>query len=96
MRQTSWVSVLTLHPPLAGEEYSRVQAHVDDDEFTAHILTDEAEYNIEVWEASVSYSSGRRFLRVRPRHGTARPRTKIHHRFVLKPNSVLTSHIGIV
>lgn len=31
-----------------GEENSRVQAHIDDNEFSAHILTDEAEYNIEV------------------------------------------------
>lgn len=32
----------------AGEENSRVQAHIDGDEFSAHILTDKAEYNIEV------------------------------------------------
>lgn len=32
----------------AGEENSRVQAHIDGDEFSAHILTDETEYNIEV------------------------------------------------
>lgn len=32
----------------AGEENSRVQAHIDDHEFSARILTDEAEYNIEV------------------------------------------------
>lgn len=31
-----------------GEENSRVQAHIDGDEFSAHILTDQAEYNIEV------------------------------------------------
>lgn len=31
-----------------GEEHSRVQAHMDGDEFSAHILTDEAEYNVEV------------------------------------------------
>ncbi|XP_029352025.1 disintegrin and metalloproteinase domain-containing protein 17 [Echeneis naucrates] len=30
-----------------GEEHSRVQAHIDDHEFSAHILTDEAEFNIE-------------------------------------------------
>uniref|UniRef100_A0A673ICM0 Disintegrin and metalloproteinase domain-containing protein 17-like n=1 Tax=Sinocyclocheilus rhinocerous TaxID=307959 RepID=A0A673ICM0_9TELE len=30
-----------------GEENSRVQAHIGDNDFTAHILTDEAEYNIE-------------------------------------------------
>lgn len=33
---------------VAGEENSRVQAHIDEHEFSAHILTDEAEYNIEV------------------------------------------------
>lgn len=31
-----------------GEENSRVQAHIDDNEFSAHIMTDEAEYNVEV------------------------------------------------
>lgn len=31
-----------------GEENSRVQAHIDEHEFSAHILTNEAEYNIEV------------------------------------------------
>ncbi|XP_059213213.1 disintegrin and metalloproteinase domain-containing protein 17 isoform X2 [Centropristis striata] len=30
-----------------GEENSRVQAHIDDHEFSARILTDEAEYNVE-------------------------------------------------
>lgn len=32
----------------SGEENSRVQAHMDGDEFSAHILTGEAEYNVEV------------------------------------------------
>lgn len=32
---------------VVGEEHSRVQAHMDGDEFSAHILTDEAEYNVE-------------------------------------------------
>ncbi|XP_076021692.1 disintegrin and metalloproteinase domain-containing protein 17a [Genypterus blacodes] len=32
---------------VVGEENSRVQAHMDEDEFSAHILTDEAEYNVE-------------------------------------------------
>lgn len=32
----------------AGEENSRVQAHIDGDEFSAHIQTNEAEYNVEV------------------------------------------------
>ena len=31
-----------------GEENSRVQAHIDGEEFSAHIQTDEAEYNVEV------------------------------------------------
>lgn len=31
-----------------GEENSRVQAHIDGEEFSAHILTNEDEYNIEV------------------------------------------------
>lgn len=31
-----------------GEENSHVQAHIDGDEFSAHILMDEAEYNVEV------------------------------------------------
>lgn len=33
---------------ILGEENSRVQAHIDGDEFSAHILTDETEYNVEV------------------------------------------------
>lgn len=33
---------------IIGEENSRVQAHIDGDEFSAHILTDETEYNVEV------------------------------------------------
>uniref|UniRef100_A0A3B3Q715 Peptidase M12B propeptide domain-containing protein n=1 Tax=Paramormyrops kingsleyae TaxID=1676925 RepID=A0A3B3Q715_9TELE len=32
---------------VVGEEHSRVQAHIDGSEFSAHILTDEAEYNVE-------------------------------------------------
>uniref|UniRef100_A0AAY4AJ23 Uncharacterized protein n=1 Tax=Denticeps clupeoides TaxID=299321 RepID=A0AAY4AJ23_9TELE len=32
---------------VVGEENSRVQAHMDGDEFSAHILTDEAEFNVE-------------------------------------------------
>ncbi|KAG9347363.1 hypothetical protein JZ751_004930 [Albula glossodonta] len=32
---------------VVGEEYSRVQAHIDENDFSARILTDEAEYNIE-------------------------------------------------
>lgn len=35
----------------AGEENSRVQAHIDGDEFSAHIQTNEAEYNVEVRNA---------------------------------------------
>lgn len=33
---------------VAGEENSRVQAHMDENEFSAHILTDGGEYNVEV------------------------------------------------
>lgn len=33
---------------VAGEENSRVQAHIDENEFSAHILTSGSEYNIEV------------------------------------------------
>ncbi|MCJ8743788.1 hypothetical protein PDJAM_G00098260 [Pangasius djambal] len=43
-----------------GEENSRVQAHVDDNDFTAHILTDEAEYNIEpLWRLTQGPPDGR-------------------------------------
>lgn len=38
-----------------GEENSRVQAHIDRDEFSAHILTDETEYNVEVTISTLSY-----------------------------------------
>lgn len=39
----------------AGEENSRVQAHIDGDEFSAHILTDETEYNVEVTASTMFY-----------------------------------------
>uniref|UniRef100_A0AAY5EJ87 ADAM metallopeptidase domain 17b n=1 Tax=Electrophorus electricus TaxID=8005 RepID=A0AAY5EJ87_ELEEL len=43
-----------------GEESSRVQAHIDDSDFTAHILTDEAEYNIEpLWRFTEGAPDGR-------------------------------------
>uniref|UniRef100_A0A667Y0W9 ADAM metallopeptidase domain 17 n=1 Tax=Myripristis murdjan TaxID=586833 RepID=A0A667Y0W9_9TELE len=43
-----------------GEENSRVQAHIDDNEFSAHILTDEAEYNVEpLWRFTMSPPDGR-------------------------------------
>ncbi|KAF7231091.1 disintegrin and metalloproteinase domain-containing protein 17 [Nothobranchius furzeri] len=43
-----------------GEENSRVQAHIDDDEFSAHILTDEAEFNIEpLWRFTLAPPDGR-------------------------------------
>ncbi|XP_037605838.1 disintegrin and metalloproteinase domain-containing protein 17 isoform X1 [Sebastes umbrosus] len=43
-----------------GEEHSRVQAHIDDHEFSAHILTDEAEYNIEpLWRFTSAPPDGR-------------------------------------
>uniref|UniRef100_A0A3Q0RK26 ADAM metallopeptidase domain 17 n=1 Tax=Amphilophus citrinellus TaxID=61819 RepID=A0A3Q0RK26_AMPCI len=43
-----------------GEENSRVQAHIDDHEFSAHILTDEAEYSIEpLWRFTAAPFDGR-------------------------------------
>ncbi|XP_035986348.1 disintegrin and metalloproteinase domain-containing protein 17 isoform X2 [Fundulus heteroclitus] len=43
-----------------GEENSRVQAHIDDREFSAHILTDEAEYNVEpLWRFTAAPADGR-------------------------------------
>uniref|UniRef100_A0A665VPN3 Disintegrin and metalloproteinase domain-containing protein 17-like n=1 Tax=Echeneis naucrates TaxID=173247 RepID=A0A665VPN3_ECHNA len=45
---------------VVGEENSRVQAHIDGDEFSAHILTDEAEYNVEpLWRFTDSPADGR-------------------------------------
>uniref|UniRef100_A0A8B9LQX1 ADAM metallopeptidase domain 17a n=1 Tax=Astyanax mexicanus TaxID=7994 RepID=A0A8B9LQX1_ASTMX len=41
-------------------ENSRVQAHMDGDEFSAHILTDEAEYNVEpLWRVTETEPDGR-------------------------------------
>ncbi|XP_010733184.2 disintegrin and metalloproteinase domain-containing protein 17a isoform X2 [Larimichthys crocea] len=45
---------------VVGEENSRVQAHIEGDEFSAHILTDEAEYNVEpLWRFTDSPTDGR-------------------------------------
>uniref|UniRef100_A0A8C4I4D5 ADAM metallopeptidase domain 17 n=1 Tax=Dicentrarchus labrax TaxID=13489 RepID=A0A8C4I4D5_DICLA len=45
---------------VVGEENSRVQAHIEGDEFSAHILTDEAEYNVEpLWRFTDSPIDGR-------------------------------------
>uniref|UniRef100_A0A6Q2XE96 ADAM metallopeptidase domain 17b n=1 Tax=Esox lucius TaxID=8010 RepID=A0A6Q2XE96_ESOLU len=45
---------------LVGEENSRVQAHMDGHEFSAHILTEEAEYNVEpLWRFTEGPSDGR-------------------------------------
>ncbi|XP_017273622.1 disintegrin and metalloproteinase domain-containing protein 17a isoform X1 [Kryptolebias marmoratus] len=45
---------------VVGEENSRVQALIDGDEFSAHILTDEAEYNVEpLWRFTDSPVDGR-------------------------------------
>uniref|UniRef100_A0A8C9YN58 ADAM metallopeptidase domain 17a n=1 Tax=Sander lucioperca TaxID=283035 RepID=A0A8C9YN58_SANLU len=45
---------------VVGEENSRVQAHIEGDEFSAHILTDEAEYNVEpLWRFTDSPADGR-------------------------------------
>lgn len=47
---------------LPGEENSRVQAHIDDHELSAHILTDEAEYNIEVTNREMTFLQRLNFL----------------------------------
>ncbi|XP_043118868.1 disintegrin and metalloproteinase domain-containing protein 17a isoform X1 [Puntigrus tetrazona] len=45
---------------VVGEEHSRVQAHIDGKEFSAHILTEDAEYNVEpLWRFTESPSDGR-------------------------------------
>ncbi|KAG7235312.1 hypothetical protein INR49_002802 [Caranx melampygus] len=45
---------------LQREENSRVQAHIDDHEFSAHILTDEGEYNVEpLWRFTSAPPDGR-------------------------------------
>ncbi|CAB1330672.1 unnamed protein product [Coregonus sp. 'balchen'] len=45
---------------LVGEEHSRVQAHIDGDEFSAHILTEETEYNVEpLWRFTEVPPDGR-------------------------------------
>lgn len=46
-------SDLTCSSLVPGEENSRVQAHIDGTEFSAHILTNRDEYNVEVrpWNA---------------------------------------------
>ncbi|MGH0134847.1 UNVERIFIED_CONTAM: hypothetical protein FKN15_011633 [Acipenser sinensis] len=53
-----WQNFFTGH--IVGEQDSRVQAHIDDTDFTAHILTDEGEYNIEpLWRYVNSTPDGR-------------------------------------
>ncbi|XP_077394647.1 disintegrin and metalloproteinase domain-containing protein 17-like isoform X1 [Festucalex cinctus] len=45
---------------VVGEENSRVQAHIDGDEFSAHILSDGAEYNVEpLWRFTDNPDDGR-------------------------------------
>ncbi|KAM6954338.1 disintegrin and metalloproteinase domain-containing protein 17 [Aplochiton taeniatus] len=45
---------------VVGEENSRVQAHIDDNDFSAHILTDETEYSIEpLWRFMETPPDGR-------------------------------------
>ncbi|XP_040056227.2 disintegrin and metalloproteinase domain-containing protein 17a isoform X2 [Gasterosteus aculeatus] len=45
---------------VVGEQNSRVQAHIEGDEFSAHILTDQAEYNVEpLWRFTDSPADGR-------------------------------------
>ncbi|XP_055015799.1 disintegrin and metalloproteinase domain-containing protein 17 [Boleophthalmus pectinirostris] len=44
---------------VVGEEHSRIQAHIDGDEFSAHILTEESEYTIEpLWRFTNSAADG--------------------------------------
>lgn len=44
---------------VVGEEHSRVQAHIDGDEFSAHILTEESEYTVEpLWRFTNSAADG--------------------------------------
>lgn len=45
VRGASWSRSACCVP---GEENSRVQAHIDENEFSAHILTESGEYNVEV------------------------------------------------
>ncbi|KAG7214997.1 hypothetical protein INR49_022905 [Caranx melampygus] len=48
------------HNYFTGHENSRVQAHIDDHEFSAHILTDEGEYNVEpLWRFTSAPPDGR-------------------------------------
>uniref|UniRef100_A0A673AHS2 Disintegrin and metalloproteinase domain-containing protein 17-like n=1 Tax=Sphaeramia orbicularis TaxID=375764 RepID=A0A673AHS2_9TELE len=43
-----------------GEEHSRVQAHIDDNEFSARIVTDEAEFHVEpLWRFTAAPPDGR-------------------------------------
>ncbi|TRY85968.1 hypothetical protein DNTS_015375 [Danionella cerebrum] len=45
---------------VVGEEQSRVQAHIDGNEFSAHIVTEENEYNIEpLWRFTETPPDGR-------------------------------------
>nr|XP_057946488.1 disintegrin and metalloproteinase domain-containing protein 17a isoform X1 [Doryrhamphus excisus] len=45
---------------VVGEEHSRVLAHIDGDEFSARILTDDAEYNVEpLWRFTDAHADGR-------------------------------------
>lgn len=44
---------------VVGEEHSRVQAHIDGSEFSAHILTEESEYTVEpLWRFTNSAADG--------------------------------------
>ncbi|KAG2467592.1 ADA17 protein, partial [Polypterus senegalus] len=53
-----WQDFLIGH--VVGEEGSRVQAHIDDKDFMAHIITDEGEYNMEpIWRFVNSTSDDR-------------------------------------
>ncbi|CAL1575088.1 unnamed protein product [Knipowitschia caucasica] len=44
---------------VVGDEHSHVQAHIDGDEFSAHILTEESEYTVEpLWRFTNSAADG--------------------------------------
>uniref|UniRef100_A0A7N9ANQ4 ADAM metallopeptidase domain 17b n=1 Tax=Mastacembelus armatus TaxID=205130 RepID=A0A7N9ANQ4_9TELE len=86
---------------VVGEEHSRVQAHIDDHEFSAHILTDEAEYNIEpLWRFTSDPPDGRLLIY---RSGDIRNISRLHQPSVcgyvtsdpgdLLPDSVKTAMV---
>ncbi|XP_053192874.1 disintegrin and metalloproteinase domain-containing protein 17 [Scomber japonicus] len=79
-----------------GEENSRVHAHIDDNEFSAHILTDETEYNIEpLWRFTPTPPDGRLLIY---RSEDIRNLSRLHQPSVCgyvssDPNSILPDDI---